>query len=178
MRFWLVLAVWTALGLRYSLADHQHHTLCSLAMSSSRRYLGNLTIHHRHSAPLRLREHFTTICNQGGLEGATFYRVVRGVIIMAGHGQAEKEDQFGVYEDPSENTFSSPGVVGLANSGNPDMFGSELFITLIPSPWLDGRYHALGRVVRGMRVAKEIGNMGGSSGLPATSIQIQSCKCF
>ena len=70
--------------------DHQHHTLCSLAMSSSRRYLGNLTIHHRHSAPLRLREHFTTICNQGGLEGATFYRVVRGVIIMAGHGQAEK----------------------------------------------------------------------------------------
>ena len=118
--------------------------------------------------------------------------------------------------------------MGLANSGNPDMFGSELFITLIPSPWLDGRYHALGRVVRGMRVSqpglymvfvllligvgqgnpikqnlrytessllcsesdrkflsisyfqvvKEIGNMGGNSGLPATSIQIQSCKCF
>jgi len=100
---------------------------------------------------------------------------------MAGQGNTgrhQQEQQFGVFEDPSENTFSRPGTVGLANSGNPDMFGSELFITLIPSPWLDGRYHSLGRVVRGMQVCDDIASRESNSGVSKETIEIDSCKCW
>jgi len=160
--------------------NHNQPSRCTLSISSSSGQLGNLTIKHRRRAPASLRAYFVSLCDGGKLNGSTFYRVVKGSIIMAGSSGAavKKDEQFGVFEDPILHTFHSPGVVGLANSGNPLMFGSQLFITLVSSPWLDGRYHALGRVVHGMKVANEIGNLGTVQGIPSSHVEINECYCF
>lgn len=49
------------------------------------------------------------------------------------------------------------GIISMANAG-PNTGGSQFFITLVPTPWLDDRHAVFGKVVEGIEVVREIGS--------------------
>lgn len=63
------------------------------------------------------------------------------------------------------------GALSMANSG-PDSNGSQFFITLTETPWLDGHHVVFGRVLIGMDVMQRIEKAGSPSGHPTQRVII------
>ena len=93
--------------------------------------------------------------------GLTFHRVIEDFMIQGGDPLGTGSGGPG-YKFPDEIKdsiqFDSAGLLAMANSG-PHTNGSQFFITLKETPWLQGRHTIFGEVVEGMDVVKEIGSV-------------------
>jgi len=90
--------------------------------------------------------------------GTVFHRVIPQFMIQGGDPLGDGSGDPGYkFEDEisPDHSFDKPGVLAMANSG-PDTNGSQFFITVAPTPWLNGKHTIFGEVVSGQDVVDRI----------------------
>jgi peptidyl-prolyl cis-trans isomerase B (cyclophilin B) len=113
-------------------------------------------------------KNFVDLAKKGTYDGTTFHRVIPGFMIQGGDpgtkdpkAPRERHGTGGPgYTIKAEfnDTPHKRGVVSMARAQDPDSAGSQFFICVADSPFLDRQYSAFGRVVRGMEAADKIVN--------------------
>ncbi len=111
-------------------------------------------------APITTKN-FIDLTEKGFYNGLIFHRVIDGFMIQGGDPEGRGSGGPGyTIEDEfhPDLKHDSEGVLSMANAG-PNTGGSQFFITLAPTPWLDGKHSVFGKVTSGMDVVKAIGKV-------------------
>jgi len=111
-------------------------------------------------------KNFKDLAGKNFYDGTTFHRVLPGFMIQAGDPNSKTDDRSshgsggpGYTIDAEFNDVKHErGVLSMARSGEPNSAGSQFFICVNDSFFLDGQYTAFGRVIEGMDVADKIVN--------------------
>jgi peptidylprolyl isomerase len=119
-------------------------------------------------APLAV-ENFTTHVKNGYYNGLTFHRIIKGFMIQGGDPSGNGTGGKSIWGKPFKDEFGSnvvfdkPFLLAMANSG-PTTNGSQFFITLAPTPWLNGKHTIFGEVVKGQNVVRKMEKVSVSPG--------------
>jgi peptidyl-prolyl cis-trans isomerase A (cyclophilin A) len=91
--------------------------------------------------------------------GTIFHRVIDGFMIQGGDPTGTGTGDPGYkFEDecpPGGPTFEKPGLLAMANAG-PNTNGSQFFVTVAATPWLNGKHTIFGEVTDGYDVVERI----------------------
>lgn len=109
-------------------------------------------------APLTTKN-FIELVEKGFYDGIIFHRVIDGFMIQGGdpNGTGMGGPGYKIKDEFGEGLkHDDEGILSMANAG-PNTGGSQFFITLAPTPWLNGHHAIFGKVVEGMDVVRLIG---------------------
>lgn len=106
------------------------------------------------------------------------HRIIPDFMIQGGDPTGTGRGGASIYGEKFEDEIradlkhTGAGILSMANSG-PNTNGSQFFITLAPTPWLDGKHTIFGRVKGGMGVVKRLGMVKtGAEDRPAEEVKI------
>lgn len=109
-------------------------------------------------------KNFLKLAGSGFYDGTIFHRIIPGFMIQGGdpNTKGSNKSSYGAggpgYTIAAEfnNQPHVRGTVSMARSGDPDSAGSQFFIVVKNSRFLDRKYTVFARVIRGMEVVDEI----------------------
>ena len=107
---------------------------------------------------------FIELARKGFYDGTTFHRVIPGFMIQGGDPNTKDPDKsrhgMGGPGHTVKAEFNEKphkrGILSMARAASPDSAGSQFFICVKDSPFLDRQYTVFGEVVSGMDVADKI----------------------
>lgn len=123
--------------------------------------LGNFSVELFEDETPITTENFIDLAEKGFYDGVIFHRVIDGFMIQGGDPEGTGmggpgytiEDEF-----RDDLRFDGEGILAMANTGMPHTGGSQFFITLDKTPWLNGHHTIFGKVKEGMDVVRRIGH--------------------
>src|SRR5262252_5212918 len=141
--------------------------------------MGNFTIELFEAQTPKTVDNFVKLAEKNFYDGVIFHRVIDGFMIQGGDptgtGRGGPGYQFADEFRP-DLKHNSEGILSMANAG-PNTNGSQFFITLAPTPHLDGRHSVFGKVVEGMDVVRKIGKtQTGAMDRPVTDVVMKTIK--
>ena len=113
---------------------------------------------YKDKAPLTVGN-FIKLVDKGFYNGLIFHRVIPDFMIQTGcpHGTGYGGPGYTIQDEfHPDLKHDSKGIVSMANTGQPNTGGSQFFITVAPTPWLDGKHAIFGKVIEGMDVVEKI----------------------
>ncbi len=132
-------------------------------------------------------ENFIKLSKEKFYDGTAFHRIIDGFMIQGGDPLSKDpamEARWGTGSpgyrikaefNPKHHEF---GVISMARSNDPDSAGSQFFICLGPTPQLDGKYTAFGKLIKGEDVLKKLGKTpvrpGGEGSKPVDRVGLES----
>ena len=128
---------------------------------------------HPELAPKHV-ENFLKLAKSGFYNGTIFHRVIPGFMIQGGDpntknslrketfGQGGPKDEKGnpiLLKAEFTDTPHKRGIVSMARAAEPDTAGSQFFIVVEDSFFLDRKYTVFGEVTKGLGIADKIANL-------------------
>ncbi len=113
-------------------------------------------------------DNFVKLAQDGFYDGTTFHRVIPGFMIQGGDPNSKDEDRsndgqggpgYMIKAEFSQDLTHKRGILSMARAQDPNSAGSQFFIVVADSPFLDKQYSIFGEVIEGMDVADQIVNV-------------------
>lgn len=104
---------------------------------------------------------FIDLAKKGYYDGLIFHRVIEGFMIQGGcpDGTGRGGPGYNIKDEFAPGlAHTHSGIFSMANAG-PNTGGSQFFITLAATPWLDRKHAIFGKVTSGMDVVEAIGQV-------------------
>jgi cyclophilin family peptidyl-prolyl cis-trans isomerase len=123
--------------------------------------LGTFSAEMLEDAAPKTAGNFMKLVRDGYYNGIIFHRVIEGFMIQGGDptGTGTGGPGYTIQDEFAPGlSHTTKGIFSMANAG-PNTGGSQFFITLAATPWLDGKHAIFGKVISGLDVVMEIGQV-------------------
>jgi len=113
-----------------------------------------------HIAPKAV-ENFLTHVKDGYYNGIIFHRIIKGFMIQGGDPTGTGRGGESIWKKPFKDefapnvVFNKKGILAMANAG-PQTNGSQFFITVAPTSWLNGKHTIFGEVKSGYENVRKL----------------------
>lgn len=130
-------------------------------------------------------DNFYQLCVNGFYNNSPFHRIIPEFMIQGGdftlrngrggHKFKYSPNDSDKFDDENFIIRHAPFVLSMANAGR-NTNGSQFFITLVKTKWLDGKHTVFGRLLDGQKIAKEMETFGSRSGKTREQVMLVDCR--
>ncbi|KAH6894127.1 peptidyl-prolyl cis-trans isomerase-like 1 [Thelonectria olida] len=144
--------------------------------------MGSITLELYTDHAPKTCNNFSTLVRRGYFDGTVFHRIIPNFMVQGGDPTGTGRGGSSIYGEKFEDEIdpalrhTGAGILSMANAG-PNTNGSQFFLTLAPTPWLDGKHTIFGRVKAGMGTVRRLGLVKtGPEDRPVEDVKIVKAK--